>query len=333
MRIAALIANNNVFPVAPKSDYGFGYGGYSRFYEGLAYGIKEIDKDITLFIVGPFETNPGEFAKNVVKLKSRVRGNRGCYLDEAVRTIRKLNPDFVIIQNPALVRREITNDFNHVCRVAGYLYQNFILDKVNYVVNSDWGNIHYKKSWPVVYQTCCPTDVEYCEDKEDYWLFVSNLSRGFKEKGLEFACRFARSNNMNLVVAGPVGENSDSLRKIRSFECENVKYVGPIVGNNKKNLIKKAKAVFYPIDKKCKEMGSTFVTEAAFCGTPFVTTNVGCMPEYVKHGVSGFVCNSNSDFEKACNKIESINPKECLQWANEKFNHVKIANGYLDIMG
>jgi glycosyltransferase involved in cell wall biosynthesis len=334
MKIAVVIANNNVFPVAPKKDIGFGYGGYSRFYEGLAYGMNELGGEHELWIVGPMETKRGVFAKNVVKLSSKIRCSKESYLTEMSLAINRFNPDRVIIQNPSLIRSGVVNNFKHVCRVAGYLYHGFINDdKVNYVVNSNWLNVHYNKSFPVIYQTCCPTDVEYCDSKEDYWLFVSNLSRGFKEKGLDFACRFAAKRNIRLLVAGPVGGDTRSLIKMRSLTNDCVSYVGPIVGGVKKDFIKKAKGIFYPIDKSCKESGSTIVVEAAFCGTPVVTTNVGCMPEYVNNGVTGFVCNNPADFKVACNDISNISHLDCLEWAKKNFAQEKIAKQYLEELG
>ena len=327
MKIAVVIGNASVFPSHPEGHKLRSYGGFSRFYEGLAYGFPP---EVEFYMIG-VDVSPGNFVKNVIPVKCSPKASRKIYLNRALRVLRELKPDFVIIQNPTLVLDEVASEFRHVCRVGGYMYQGHLKHHINYVTISNWGNIHYGMKWPVIYQTCSPLDVEYQEEKEDYLLFVSNLTRAFGEKGLEYACKFADEQKIKLIVAGPVGDKPKLLNRMKSLESEFVKYIGPISGQKKVDMISRARSIFYPIDKSCKEMGGTIIVEASFCGTPVIATNTGSIPEYINHGVSGFVCNNDKDYIRAVKNIDSISPKDCLDWAKKKFDQKLIASQYLGL--
>jgi len=326
MKIAAVIDNSSVFPIYPEGHKFRSYGGFSRFYEGLVYGFLP---EVEFYMIG-VNVSLGNFVKNVIPVRCSPKAAKEVYLKEVLSILRKLKPDFVISQNPKLVLDKIASDFKHICRVGGYKYQGWFKSHINYITISNWGNIHYKKKWPVIYQTCSPSDVLYQEKKEDYFLFVSNLTRAFGEKGLQYACKFADKQKIKLLIAGPVGSNLKSLNKMKSLESSFVKYIGSISGQKKVNMISRAKSIFYPIDKKCKEMGGTIIVEASFCGTPVISTNTGSIPEYINHGVSGFVCNNENDFINAIKNINKISPKDCLEWAKKKFDQKLIASQYYD---
>ncbi len=311
-----------------------GYGGAPRFWEGFAHGLDEVCRENgpqhELWIFAPGKSTSGIYANNFVRA-----GGQPLDLDALLIKLKELNPDIVIGNHPYCLSGEIVGAFPHLCRIVGYKKQ---LGKYrflkNFVTNSYFGRAHYKKkNWPVIYQCCHPDEVEFVGHKQDYFLFMSNITRGFKEKGLLTAINLANKTGIDLHIVGPSGGDRSSLKRLKKIISgrKNIKYVGPLSGEAKKMEIANAKALLYPIDDQCKEMGSTTVIECAYCGTPVITNDVGCMPEYVCHGRTGYLCNNEDEYIKAINDIEDINPFDCCQWAETLFDWRDIAEKYINL--
>ena len=84
-------------------------------------------------------------------------------------------------------------------------------------------------------------------------------------------------------------------------------YVGFADVNKRKKLLAHAKAVFVPTEYlEC--FGGVNV-EARLSGTPVITTDFGCFPEYVQSGIDGFRCNTLQDFVDAAKNVSKLNPK------------------------
>lgn len=308
-----------------------GYGGRGRFVDGLAYGLRQLPERHELFTVAI----KGSTASSYVDRKHVISLNCGrhsrAFFREAHAALKRLKPDFVIAQHPYALDGAIVRDFNHVCRVIGY--KKRLKGIHHFVTNSHFGTEWYgHPEWPVIYQTCDPDELEFSDEKDDYLLFMSNLTRGFKEKGLEAACRHANTLKVKLLVAGPPGgKAAESRRRMEGLIGKYVEYIGPVFGGEKKKILSRARALLYPIEEWCKEMGNTTVTEAAFCGTPVITRPEGCMPEYVCDGVTGFLCRTDDEYVRAIDRVDEIDPHACLAWARKNFDHVKLAGQYADL--
>jgi glycosyltransferase involved in cell wall biosynthesis len=55
------------------------------------------------------------------------------------------------------------------------------------------------------------------------------------------------------------------------------------------------------------------------CGTPAISTNFGCFPETIKHGVTGFLCNTLQDFVDAAKRAPELDPVEIRLHASRYF--------------
>ena len=69
----------------------------------------------------------------------------------------------------------------------------------------------------------------------------------------------------------------------------------------------KARAVFVPTEY-LEAFGGVNV-EAQLCGTPCIATNFGVFPETIKHGETGFLCNTLQDFVDAAKNCDLLKPK------------------------
>lgn len=156
-----------------------------------------------------------------------------------------------------------------------------------------------------------PDDFEFSEKKEDYFLFISRL---IKRKGILTAYLATKAIGAKLIIAGQGGIVKENGHLVDNHPQEfdippdsNWEYIGYADIEKRKELMVKAKAVFVPTEYlEC--FGGVNV-EARLSGTPVITTNFGCFPEYVENGVDGFRCNTLQDFVDACKNVDKLDSK------------------------
>lgn len=156
-----------------------------------------------------------------------------------------------------------------------------------------------------------PADFEFSATKDDYYLFIGRL---VEEKGPQIAAQTVERVGGRLIVAGQGERRLDELGLDKPF----VEYVGTVGPKARSDLMKSAKAVFVP-SLYIEPFGGVAV-EAAFCGTPTITTDWGAFPETVAQGVTGFRCRSMDQFVAAAEKVEQLNPMSCRRWAEENYS-------------
>jgi glycosyltransferase involved in cell wall biosynthesis len=175
-----------------------------------------------------------------------------------------------------------------------------------------------------VYNGVDPSDYVYREGKDDYFLFLSKVSRPVK--GVDVALRLARRLGFRLVVAGGTrldlrrtGGLWDSLRA-------DVQFCGEVGGQRKAELIAGARALLFPI--RWEEPFGIVVAEALVSGTPVITTPRGAMPELVTPDV-GFLCPDEAALADAIQHVGDVSPAACRQRALQHFTSTVCARKFL----
>ncbi len=155
-----------------------------------------------------------------------------------------------------------------------------------------------------------PSEFIYRENKDDYLLFLSKVSR--RSKGIDTALRLARRLGFRLMVAGgtrfglrKTGGFLDSLRA-------DVHFLGEVGGARKAELLAGARALLFPI--RWEEPFGLVVAEALMSGTPVITTPRGAMPELITPA-TGFLCADEAAMEDAIGQIGSLAPAACRSHA------------------
>ena len=179
-------------------------------------------------------------------------------------------------------------------------YTKFRAFESAYLQNFTYGSEHPKQSINGnYYDRVIPNYFEaehfpFNPKKEDYFFFIGRM---IERKGVYTAVKVAEALKTKLILAGQ-GE-----LPINSDYCEFVGYIDP---EERAKLMGGAKAVFVPTIY-LEAFGGVNV-EAQLCGTPAITTNFGVFPETVKHGITGYCCDTLDDFVQAGRDVGKLNP-------------------------
>lgn len=154
-----------------------------------------------------------------------------------------------------------------------------------------------------------PEDFEYKQEKEDYILFIGRL---IQRKGIELAIQVTAAAGKKLIVAGQHCGGNINLDR------ENVEYVGYIGVEERKRLLSNAQALIVPTQYQPPFEGVHI--EAAFSGTPVITSDWGCFGETVIPGITGYRCTTFDDYIWAIENIDKIDPYNCYTYALNNYS-------------
>ncbi|MGY1632457.1 glycosyltransferase [Geodermatophilus sp. SYSU D01186] len=175
------------------------------------------------------------------------------------------------------------------------------------------------------------------------------LSRLCEAKGTDVAVRACRAAGLPLVLAGPVGGQPDRaaldaaladpgsparthpdvrwfLEHVDPLLGEDAHWIGSVSGAEKDELLRRSRAVLFPI--RWDEPGGTAVCEALAAGTPVVAMARGCLPALVADGVTGFLAGDEAEFTAALHRIAEVDPEDCAATARRRFSPAVMADGY-----
>ena len=173
--------------------------------------------------------------------------------------------------------------------------------------NQDWYDVVIPNYFDV-------DDFDYCDQKEDYFLY---LGRVYSGKGVEVAIQATQKAGKKLVIAG---QKEDGYKL-----PDHVEYVGYADVPTRKKLMAKAKASFLA-SMYVEPFGGVQI-ENLLSGTPTITTDWGSFAENNIHGKTGYRCRTMGDFVDAINNIDKIKPYDCRMFG-ENFSLEKVALMY-----
>jgi len=184
---------------------------------------------------------------------------------------------------------------------TSYAHMHMFYGERNMLMNPSWWD-------DVILNAFTPSEFEYVEDKDDYFLY---FGRVIESKGVHLAIQATEVTGNKLIIAGP-----GDLTNIGYPPGEvpsHVTLVGPCDVVQRKQLMSKARAIIGPT--YYVEPFGNMVVEGYMSGTPAITTDWGGFTETVIQGVTGFRCRTFREIVNAINNIDSIDKKACRDWA------------------
>ncbi len=171
-----------------------------------------------------------------------------------------------------------------------------------------------------------PSEFPFSRVKDDYFLFVGRLVH---TKGLVYAVETAARLGKKIKVAGQGAlEHRPGYIRTSEFELanDNIEYVGVLGPKERGELMSKAQALFVPTQYIGPFEGVS--VEAAFCGTPIITTDWGSFAENNIDGVTGYRTRSMGEMVWAAQNVGKLDPSVIRKYAVDNFSMERVKYQY-----
>jgi glycosyltransferase involved in cell wall biosynthesis len=181
----------------------------------------------------------------------------------------------------------------------------------------------------VVYNGIDMDVYELSEEKEDFVLF---LGRAAAEKGWKRAIDAVKISGDRLISAVKIAQPNEEQEwetQVKPNLPEDAQVMGEISQEEKVDLLRRAKAVLFPID--WDEPFGLVMTEAMACGTPVIATPRGSVPEVIADGETGFIVDVERYPEEAADRLRrlaEIDPHACRERVKRLFSKEAMVAGY-----
>ncbi|HEY9842688.1 MAG TPA: glycosyltransferase, partial [Candidatus Obscuribacterales bacterium] len=109
-------------------------------------------------------------------------------------------------------------------------------------------------------------------------------------------------------------------------EIPNLKYIPPVTGRARSDLLRKAYCVLMPT-LYTEPFGGGGV-EAMLCGTPLLASDFGAFSETVVHGFTGYRCKTLGDWLYGVKMAGKLDRKAIAQFSRSKYSLETIAPMY-----
>jgi glycosyltransferase involved in cell wall biosynthesis len=126
-----------------------------------------------------------------------------------------------------------------------------------------------------------------------------------------------------LVIAGNHAEDGDNGRywheQVRPhLGTGGIEYVGPVDDRQKDDLLGAAAALLVPVQWE-EPFGIVFA-EALACGTPVISCPRGALPEIVRDGREGFLCDTVDQMVSAVGRLGEVDRAACRRRMETEFS-------------
>jgi glycosyltransferase involved in cell wall biosynthesis len=196
---------------------------------------------------------------------------------------------------------------------------------------SDAQRIHLPQgNWIATVYHGLPSDLYLFQPHPDrYLLFLGRIS---PEKRPDSAIRIACRAGVPLKIAAKVDKVDreyfeTTIRPLLDHPL--VEFIGEVDDPQKRTLLGNALALLFPID--WPEPFGLVMIEALACGTPVIARRRGSVPEILRDGYTGFVCEADEEMAEAVHHLAMLDRAACRQEFEQRFTVTHMAHRYLEV--
>jgi glycosyltransferase involved in cell wall biosynthesis len=161
----------------------------------------------------------------------------------------------------------------------------------------------------------------------DYLLFLGRICA---EKGTDRAIRIATRAGMPLRIAAKVDQADQEYFESAVqplLDDPRIDFLGEVGGERKLELLANARALLFPID--WPEPFGLVMIEALACGTPVIARRCGSVPEILRDGQTGFVCETDDEMCEAVSRLGHIDRRRCRSDFESRFTDTRMTEQYV----
>lgn len=304
--------------VDPFAVHGFKYIKHlSQHFEMVHYGIPgaQVDCEHVDIPTTPTEIKRfNELAGEEIRKRASDGDIIACFFGVDNQLACEMNPNCKPVE-PSIGYR--ANGIFAPYRVfTSYANMHFFYGERGMLMNPSWFDAVIPNPFTV-------NEFEYCEYKEDYFLF---FGRVVEEKGVHLAIQATERLGKKLIIAGP-----GSLQGLGYGKTpDHVEMFGIANAEQRKQLMRKAKCLL-GLTHYVEPFGN-MVIEANLSGTPVITTDWGGFTETVLEGKTGYRVRDFKSLLTAMESIDKIDLYDCRAWGlnfSDEIVHMKHKQ-YLD---
>jgi glycosyltransferase involved in cell wall biosynthesis len=298
--------------VDPFAVHGFKYIKYlSQHFEMVHYGIPgaQVDCEHVDIPTTPTEIKRfNELAGEEIRKRASDGDIIACFFGVDNQLACEMNPNCKAVE-PSIGYR--ANGIFAPYRVfTSYANMHMFYGERGMLMNPSWFD-------DVIPNPFTVNEFEYCEQKEDYFLY---FGRVVEEKGVHLAIQATERLGKKLIIAGP-----GSLQNLGySKTPDHVEMFGVANAEQRKELMRKAKCLI-GLTHYVEPFGN-MVIEANLSGTPSITTDWGGFTETVLEGKTGYRVRDFKSLLTAMDSIDKIDSCDCRAWGlnfSDEIVHMK----------
>ena len=171
-------------------------------------------------------------------------------------------------------------------------------------------------------------DYPFRENKQNYLSFIGRLT---PVKGAHLAIQIAKKTGIPLKIAGEIQPMFQSYYETEikpHIDGSSIEYVGEADLEAKNELLGNSMAMLFPI--QWNEPFGLVMAEAMACGTPVIALRAGSVPEVVRDGVSGFVCDTVDQMAERARNITTT-PSTIRKYMKDNFSVEVMVGKYIKL--
>ncbi|MBD2868712.1 glycosyltransferase family 4 protein [Paenibacillus arenilitoris] len=169
-------------------------------------------------------------------------------------------------------------------------------------------------------------DYAFRKKKRSYLLFLGRL---IEQKGVHLAIKVAQKTGKELIIAGTLNDRNYFNTQIKPHLNKRIRYVGPVGGKTKMNLLANASCVLFT--STWNEPFGLVLIEALASGTPVLGFKKGAVPEVLK-GLPQLLCSNTKEMIlKVKNHAGFPSAYRCRHYVRAHFSDSVMTDNFLKL--